>query len=272
MMITASAPLSRDVLEFIKACFGCPIIEAYGLSESNGAVTATDIRDPISGTVGGPLRHCAIRLKDLPDMEYRVTDQPYPRGEVCVRSPCITTGYFMRPDLTAAAIDDQGYLHTGDVGEILPNGSIKIIDRSKNIFKLSQGEYIAPEKLENIFIQSNFIAQVMVHGDSLQNCCIAIVVPDKEVLAKWASENGKQIDNIFQSQDADFKKVIFDEIYALATASKLNSLEKPKGLYLTNEEFSTENDLMTPTFKLKRNVAKKAYHAQIAQIYASLAD
>jgi len=90
MMITASAPLSNDVIEFIKVCFGCPVIEAYGLSESSGAVTVTDARDPISGTVGGPLKHCSIRLKDLPEMEYMSTDKPYPRGEVCCRSPCIT--------------------------------------------------------------------------------------------------------------------------------------------------------------------------------------
>lgn len=136
-MITASAPLAHEVLEFIKVCFGCPVIEAYGLSESSGAVTVTDARDPISGTVGGPLKHCAIRLKDLPQMDYLSSDKPYPRGEVCCRSPCITSGYFMRPDKTAEAIDEQGFLHTGDVGVVLPNGSIKIIDRSKNIFKLS---------------------------------------------------------------------------------------------------------------------------------------
>ena len=100
-------------------------------------------------------------------MDYRITDKPYPRGEICIRSPCVTTGYFMRPDLTREAIDPQGFLHTGDVGMLLPNGALKILDRCKNIFKLSQGEYVAPEKCENIFIQSKFIEQCMVYGDSL---------------------------------------------------------------------------------------------------------
>lgn len=68
--------------------------------------------------------HCAIRLKDLPDMDYRITDKPYPRGEICLRGPCITTGYFMRPDKTAEAIDEYNYLNTGDVGVVFPNGSI----------------------------------------------------------------------------------------------------------------------------------------------------
>ena len=158
MMITASAPISKDVLLFMKACFGCPVLEAYGLSETSGAVTVTHWDDPISGTVGGPMKHTAFRLKDLPDMDYRITDQPYPRGEICVRSTCITSGYFMREDKTREAIDDEGFLHTGDVGCVFPNGAIKILDRCKNIFKLSQGEYVAPEKVENIFVQSNYIA------------------------------------------------------------------------------------------------------------------
>lgn len=158
LMVTASAPISKEVLELMKICFCAPVLEAYGLSETCGPVTVTLAEDPNSGIIGGPIKHCAIKLKDLPEMEYRISDEPYPRGEICVRSPCITPGYFMRPDLTRDAIDDEGYLHTGDVGVVYPNGTIKILDRSKNIFKLSQGEYVAPEKCENIFIQSNYIA------------------------------------------------------------------------------------------------------------------
>ena len=157
LMVTASAPLAGEVLEFLKLAFCCPILEGYGLSETSGPVTFSKKEDPISGTVGGPMLHSAIRLKDLPEMDYRVTD-PNPRGEICVRSPCVTTGYFMRPDKTSETIDEQGYLNTGDVGEVYSNGTIRIIDRSKNIFKLSQGEYVAPEKIENVYIQSNYIA------------------------------------------------------------------------------------------------------------------
>ena len=272
MMITASAPISKDVLELMKVCFGCPVLEAYGLSETSGATTVTLPDDPISGTVGGPIKHVAVRLKDLPDMDYRITDKPYPRGEICMRSPCITPGYFMRPDKTSEAIDAQGYLHSGDVGVIYPNGSIKILDRSKNIFKLSQGEYVAPEKVENIFIQAANIAQIMVYGHSLQNCCVGIVVPDKEVLTKWAADNGKTMENIFETQDDDYKKVIMAEINDLGRLRNLNSLEKPKEIYLASEEFSVDNDIMTPTFKLKRNVCQRVYQTQIDQMYAILAE
>jgi long-chain acyl-CoA synthetase len=104
LMVTASAPLAGEVLEFLKLAFCCPILEGYGLSETSGPVTFSKKEDPLSGTVGGPMMHTAIRLKDLPEMDYRVTD-PNPRGEICVRSPCVTLGYFMRPDKTAETID-----------------------------------------------------------------------------------------------------------------------------------------------------------------------
>ena len=270
-MVTASAPISGDVLELLKLAFCCPVLEAYGLSETSGAVTVTKPEDPISGTIGGPFKHCAIRLKDLPDMDYRITDTPHPRGEICVRSPCVTSGYFMRPDKTAEAIDAEGYLHTGDVAVVYPNGTIKILDRSKNIFKLSQGEYVAPEKVENIFIQSNYIAQCLVYGDSLKNCCVAIVVPEMPKLQEWASANGKTAESVLAEQDADFKALLMQEIDDLGRLRKLNSLEKPKELFVASEPFSVENDIVTPTFKLKRNVGAKVYQAQITAMYEALA-
>ena len=85
----------------------------------------------------------------------------------------------------------DGWLLSGDVAMVYPNGTIKIIDRTKNIFKLSQGEYLAPEKLENAYIQSPLVAQIMVYGDSYKHCCVAIVAPDEQALADWCNKNGK---------------------------------------------------------------------------------
>jgi long-chain acyl-CoA synthetase len=120
-------------------------------------------------------------------MEYTSQDTPYPRGEICFKGPSVFEGYFKNEEKTNEALHD-GWLWSGDVGVVLPNGSIKIIDRAKNIFKLAQGEYIAPEKLENVYIQSPYIQQIFVHGDSLESYLVAIIVPDFHEIKKWNSQ------------------------------------------------------------------------------------
>lgn len=167
-------------------------------------------------------------------MQYLSSDKPYPRGELCMKGSTITSGYYKRPDKTAEAFDEDGWFRTGDVAMIYPNGSVRIIDRSKNIFKLSQGEYIAPEKVENIFALCPFVAQSMVYGDSLKNCCIAIIVPDEGKMKAWASENGHasaDVKEIFEMED--YKKAVLASLDELGKANKLSSLERPKDIFLT---------------------------------------
>jgi len=157
-LVTASAPIDPNVLEFLKVCFCVPMYEAYGLTETSGGSSVTWANDPNVGHVGGPVAPVKWRLMDVPEMQYLSTDKPYPRGELCMKGGTVFNGYYKRPDKTAEAFDEQGWFKTGDVAMVYPNGSVRIIDRSKNIFKLSQGEYIAPEKLENIFGLSPLVA------------------------------------------------------------------------------------------------------------------
>ena len=117
---------------------------------------------------------------------------------------------------------------------------------------------MAPEKLENAYIQSPLITQIMIYGDSFKNCAVAIIVPDEAALATWAKANGKEPAEVYETQ-AEYAKVVLDSINEVAKAKKFNSLEKPKEIFLTNEAFSVENDILTPTFKLKRNIGKKVY-------------
>ena len=185
-MVTGSAPIDKQVVDFLKICFCCPIVEGYGLTESAAASCFMDTADPVTGHVGGPVESLKIRLRDLPDMNYLSTDEPYPRGEVLMKGPSIFQGYYKREDKTAECFDAQGWFCTGDVAQIYPNGSIKIIDRSKNIFKLSQGEYIAPEKIENILALSPMIANCFIYGNSMKNNVVAIVVPEEKWVFGWA--------------------------------------------------------------------------------------
>jgi len=160
LMITGSAPIAGDVLDFLKICFSAPICEGYGMTETCAGSVITFMDDPQTGIVGGPLQNVKIKLRDIPEMNYYsagTAEDPTPKGEVMLWGPSIMKGYFKNPEKTAESFHD-GWLLSGDVGLVYPNGALKIIDRAKNIFKLSQGEYIAPEKLENVYVKSSFVA------------------------------------------------------------------------------------------------------------------
>ena len=155
-MLSASAPINADVLLFYKLALGIHVYECYGQTETNGPATLTHPLDRSPGTVGGVLPCMRIRLRDCPELGYLSTDNP-PRGEVQFYGDNIFKGYYKNPERTKEAFSEDGWVCSGDVGVVFPNGAIKIIDRAKNIFKLSQGEYIAPEKLENIYAQCSII-------------------------------------------------------------------------------------------------------------------
>jgi long-chain acyl-CoA synthetase len=224
MMITGSAPIAPEVLDFLKIAFCSEICEGYGMTETCAGSFVTFPGDPNTGHVGGPLQNVKVKLRDIPEMGYLSTNDP-PKGEVCMWGPSIMKGYFRNPEKTAEAFSGE-WLLSGDVGVVLPNGAVKIVDRAKNIFKLSQGEYIAPEKLENVYIQSQWIAQIWVYGDSLRDHIIAFMVIDPEALGKHAESSGKSKEELMA--DADFKQMVYDDMMRLAKENKLNSLEKPK--------------------------------------------
>lgn len=134
-----------------------------------------------------------MKLIDVPEMRYLTTDRNSqgalePRGEICIRGPGVFPGYYKDLDKTNEAIDSEGFLRSGDIGSLTQGGSLKIIDRRKNIFKLSQGEYIAPEKVENIYSRARGVQESFVYGDSLQNFCVAVIVPTPDELPKIAAE------------------------------------------------------------------------------------
>ncbi|AWP18012.1 Long-chain-fatty-acid--CoA ligase 5 isoform 2 [Scophthalmus maximus] len=189
VMVTGAAPISPSVLNFLRAALGCQIFEAYGQTECTAGCTFTMPGDATSGHVGAPLPCNIVKLVDVEEMNYFASNG---EGEVCIKGVNVFKGYLKDPEKTTEALDEDRWLHTGDIGKWLPSGVLKIIDRKKNIFKLAQGEYIAPEKIENVYVRSGPVAQVFVHGDSLQSCLVAIVVPDPDVLPGFAKSLGCQ--------------------------------------------------------------------------------
>uniref|UniRef100_A0AAQ4PAJ5 Arachidonate--CoA ligase n=1 Tax=Gasterosteus aculeatus aculeatus TaxID=481459 RepID=A0AAQ4PAJ5_GASAC len=267
VMVTGAAPISPAVLNFLRASLGCQIFEAYGQTECTAGCTFTMPGDATSGHVGAPLPCNVVRLVDVEDMNYFASNG---EGEVCIKGRNVFKGYLKDPKRTAEALDEDGWLHTGDIGKWLPSGVLKIIDRKKNIFKLAQGEYIAPEKIENVYVRSGPVAQVFVHGDSLQSCLIAIVVPDPEVLPGLAKNIGCQGSIEELCKNGEIKKAILSDMTKLGKEAGLKSFEQVKDLYLHPEQFTIENGLLTPTLKAKRAELTALFQPQITTLYAKL--
>eukprot|EP00933_Yihiella_yeosuensis_P014921 TRINITY_DN13161_c1_g1_i1.p1 TRINITY_DN13161_c1_g1~~TRINITY_DN13161_c1_g1_i1.p1 ORF type:complete len:684 (+),score=125.42 TRINITY_DN13161_c1_g1_i1:97-2148(+) len=280
VMVTGSAPIADHVLAFLRIVFACPVLEGYGLSETAAGGSITTEEDLIPGTVGAPLAANEIRLQDVPDMGYRRTDQVHTigsqqipchgRGEICMRGRSIFKGYYKMPDKTAEAIDSEGWFHSGDIGLWTPDGRLKIIDRKKNIFKLAQGEYVAPEKIENVNAQSKFVLQSFVYGDSLKTDLVSIVVPDPEAAAAWAKQNGVQKSHADLCKDESFKKAILQDLEALEKKAKLAGFEVVKAIFLEAVQWEPGGDVLTPTFKLQRSKAQQKYQAQIDELYEKI--
>ncbi|NWS91662.1 ACSL5 ligase, partial [Toxostoma redivivum] len=266
IMVTGAAPISPSVLTFLRAALGCQIFEGYGQTECSAGSTFSMPGDWTTGHVGAPLACNIIKLDDVEEMSYFSSNN---EGEVCIKGPNVFKGYLKDPEKTAEAIDKDGWLHTGDIGKWLPNGTLKIIDRKKNIFKLAQGEYIAPEKIENVYIESAPVAQVFVHGESLRSFLIGIVVPDAEMLPEFAAKLGVKGSFEELCKNPAVKKAILDDMIRLGREAGLKSFEQVKDLYIHTELFSVENGLLTPTLKAKRGDLVKFFQKEIEALYSS---
>ncbi|XP_032411338.1 long-chain-fatty-acid--CoA ligase 1-like isoform X1 [Xiphophorus hellerii] len=269
LMVTGAAPISPTVLCFLRVAIGCQFYEGYGQTECTAGCTMTLPGDcSAAGHVGPPLPCNAIKLVDVAEMNYLAVNG---EGEVCVKGPNVFQGYLKDPEKTAETIDADGWLHTGDIGKWLPNGTLKIVDRKKHIFKLAQGEYIAPEKIENIYTRSDAVVQVFVHGDSLQACLVAVVVPDPDFLCSWAKKT-LRLQGSYQELcgKAEVKAAILEDILRLGKEGGLKSFEQVKAIHIHTEMFSIENGLLTPTLKAKRNEMRQYFRSQIDELYAGI--
>ncbi|KAM3938208.1 long-chain-fatty-acid--CoA ligase 1 isoform 1-T2 [Leptodactylus fuscus] len=266
LMITGAAPVSPTVLTFLRAALGCQFYEGYGQTECTAGCSLTIPGDWTAGHVGAPMPCNLLKLVDVEEMNYFAAKG---EGEVCVKGSNVFQGYLKDEEKTAEALDKDGWLHTGDVGKWLPNGTLKIIDRKKHIFKLAQGEYIAPEKIENIYTRSEAVVQVFVHGESLQAFLVGIIVPDPDNVMNWAKK--RKFDGTYEDlcKNKDFKNAVLEDLLRLGKEAGLKTFEQVKDIVLHSEMFSIQNGLLTPTLKAKRPELRKYFQAQIEELYAN---
>ncbi|KAF9998992.1 hypothetical protein BGZ80_002634 [Entomortierella chlamydospora] len=270
-IVSGSAPISPDVMDFLRICFSADVYEGYGQTEQAAGLCMSYRGDLTPGQVGPPQLCVEVKLKDIPSMNYTSQDKPFPRGEIMLRGPSVFKGYYNAPEQTAETLDADGWANTGDVGQWDERGRLVVIDRVKNIFKLAQGEYIAPEKIEAVLAKHFLVAQVFVYGHSLKATLVGIVVPDAETLKVWANENDLGSKS-FEELCAEplVKQTLLKELATFGRESDLKGFEILKNIHVTPEQFSIENDLLTPTFKLKRHAAKEKYTVEIDQMYAEI--
>ncbi|WOK91383.1 long chain acyl-CoA synthetase 4-like [Canna indica] len=269
LILSGAAPLATHVEQFLRVVTCAHVLQGYGLTETC-AGTFVSLPNDLSmlGTVGPPVPNVDVRLESVPEMNYDALSE-IPRGEICIRGDTLFSGYYKREDLTKEVMVD-GWFHTGDIGEWQPDGSMKIIDRKKNIFKLSQGEYVAVENLENIYGLVPDIDSLWIYGNSFESFLVAIINPNKQALEMWAEANGVSGNFTSLCENPKAREYILGELSKIGKEKKLKGFEFIKAVHLDPEPFDMERDLLTPTYKKKRPQLLKYYQNVIDDLYKSL--
>jgi long-chain acyl-CoA synthetase len=247
-MVSGGAPLNPEVGRFFLA-LGVPLLQGYGQTEASPVISANRPRRNKVETVGLPLEGVEVRIAE--------------DGEILVRGKLVMKGYFKDPESTAATLRD-GWLHTGDIGQIDGDGFLSITDRKKDIIVLSGGDNVAPQKVESILTLEPEIDQVLVYGDRRPHL-VALVVPSKELLTAAAARIGAPMGSPQLASDPELKRAV-EEAVARANA-KLSPIERIRRVALVCEPFTVENGFLTPTLKLRRGRIVERHGTAIERLY-----
>lgn len=254
IIVSGGAALQPRIAKVLGVA-GIQALEGYGLTETSPVIAVSNPvkKQIMTGTVG-PI---------LPGVEVKFNDD----GEILCKGPNVMMGYFKEPELTKNMIDDDGYLHTGDVGILVEGKYLKITDRKKEIFKLSGGKYIAPQMIENKLKESFFIEQAMVIGEN-EKFASAIIVPNFVHITKWLEQKGlKILGKAEMIKMHEVKTAIQHEVKQINKT--MGQVEEIKRFRLVVDEWTPETGEMSPTLKLKRNVIAEKYSHIIDEIYSS---
>ncbi len=248
-MVSGGAPLNYDIGVFFVA-LGVPLLQGYGQTEAGPVVSANPPKKVKLKTVGPPLKGVQVRIAD--------------DGEILIKGELVMKGYWNDPDGTIAAIDEQGWLHTGDIGTLDSDNYIEITDRKKDIIVNSGGDNVAPQRLQGILCLEDAIGQAMVYGDK-KPYITALIVPDEQFAAAWAQEHGVADDLASLAHNADFKTAIAKAVEH--ANGQLSAIEKVRKFTLATQAFTVENGQMTPTLKVRRHTIIRQYRDALDGLY-----
>lgn len=248
---TAGAPLSPRICEFMRSV-GIDIIIGYGLSETTATVSCFPTYGYEIGTVGIPLPGISVRIDD--------------NGEILVKGPTVTPGYFNNPKANEEAFTDDGYFRTGDAGYLTEGGAIVLTERVKDLFKTSNGKYIAPQMMESRLAENKYIDEVAVIGDQ-RKYVTALVVPNLSQLRRWAAENGMNADDTEEFvKNPTTVRFLMTEIDTLQ--QDVAEFERIRRITLLPHHFSIMHGEVTNTMKVRRPIVAKRYAREIEEMYS----
>ena len=253
IVASGSAALQPRLARVFTAA-GIPIMEGYGLTESSPVISVNELaNDGLRfGSVGRP----------IPGVQVKIAQD----GEILAKGPNIMVGYYKDEENTRATLDEDGWLHTGDIGEITAEGFLRITDRKKEIFKTSGGKYVAPQVMENKLKASRFIEQVIVIGEN-RKFPAALIVPEYVFLKDWCERKGIPFESREQViADQRVQDRIFREVEEANQG--LGQWEQVKKIALLPKEFAIDSGELTPTLKLRRKPILAKYEAQVERIYS----
>jgi long-chain acyl-CoA synthetase len=255
-MISGSAPIDPTLHQFLRVVLGNNFFQGYGLTETYAVGLCQQHGDYTTGNCGGVMPALEMCLLSVPDMDYLVTDKPVPRGELLIRGHSRFREYYKDREETEKAITPEGWFKTGDICSVDARGRFKIIDRRKNVLKLAQGEYISPERIENVYLSHlTYLGQAYVHGDSVQTFLIALFGVAPDMFAPFASQvlkrkvDATDIPAIKAAcQDEKVRRAVCSELDRVGRKNKFQGYERVRNCYLYVEPFTVENELLTPTW------------------------
>lgn len=271
LLLCGGAPLSATTQRFMNICFCCPVGQGYGLTESAGAGTITEVWDYNTGRVGAPLVCCEIKLKNWEEGGYFNTDKPHPRGEILIGGQNVTMGYYKNEAKTKADFfeDENGqrWLCTGDIGEFDPDGCLKIIDRKKDLVKLQAGEYVSLGKVEAALKNLPLVDNICAYANSYHSYVIGFVVPNQKELTELARKKGLKGTWEELCNSCEMENEVLKVLSEAAISASLEKFEIPVKIRLSPEPWTPETGLVTDAFKLKRKELKTHYQADIERMY-----